>query len=84
MIDLNSVSKEELMEIPGVGPTLADNIIRFREEHGEINDVDDLREVSGISESTIEEIRVAMGESKEEEEDIGSGESGESEESEEW
>jgi len=84
MIDLNSASKEELMEIPGVGPTLADNIIRFREEHGEISDADDLREVSGISESTIEEIRSAMGESKEEEGDFESGESGESEESEEW
>ena len=80
-IDLNTASRDDLMEIEGIGPTLADNIIRFRDERGGIDSVNDLREVSGISESTLEELRLAAGEGEmsEGEEDIKS-----EEESEEW
>ncbi len=83
-IDLNTASKEDLMEIEGIDPTLADKIIQFRDEHGRISSVDELRDLSGISESTLEELRAAAGESEESEdvesEDIEEGE----EESEEW
>ncbi|MGE5609936.1 MAG: ComEA family DNA-binding protein [Bacillota bacterium] len=33
-IDLNLASREELMQIPGVGPSMADQIIKFREKYG--------------------------------------------------
>lgn len=86
-IDLNTASKEDLMEIEGISPMLADKIIDFRDERGGIDSVDDLREVGGISELTLEELRAAAGESEEEEEedietDEGSDEG--EEESEEW
>jgi competence protein ComEA len=77
-IDLNTASKEDLMEIEGIGPSLADRIIQFRDERGGLDNVDDLRELSGISESTIEGLRAAAGESEDVEgEDV-------EEESEEW
>ncbi len=84
-IDLNTASKEDLMEIEGIGASLADKIIQFRDERGGIDSVDELREVSGISESTLEDLRAAAGESEEEDEDVESEdiEEGE-EESEEW
>jgi competence ComEA-like helix-hairpin-helix protein len=83
-IDLNTASREDFMEIKGIDPPLADKIIEFRDERGGIDNVDDLREVGGISESTLEELRAAAGESGEEEiESEESSDEGE-EESEEW
>jgi len=85
-IDLNTASKEDLMEIEGISPSLADRIIQFRDQRGGIDKVDELRAVGGISESTLEELRAAAGESGESEsEDVESEniEEGE-EESEEW
>ncbi len=71
-LDLNTASREDLMEVEGVDFILADNIIGYREEHGGIDRVDDLRDLSGMSESTLEELRAATGESPEEnvEEDV--------------
>jgi competence ComEA-like helix-hairpin-helix protein len=79
-LDLNTASREDLMDIDGVSPTLADRIIQFRDERGGIDSVDDLRDVSGISPSVLKELRAASGES-------GAGEVmeiDEEEESEEW
>ena len=67
-IDLNTASRDDFMEIEGIGPTLADNIVRFREERGGVDSVDDLREGSGIDESTLEELRLAAGQGGESEE----------------
>ena len=33
-ININTASKEQLTELPGVGPAIADNIIAFRQENG--------------------------------------------------
>ncbi|RPJ36150.1 MAG: helix-hairpin-helix domain-containing protein [Planctomycetaceae bacterium] len=81
-IDLNTASKEDLLEVSGIDPSLADRIIQFRDERGGIDSVDELREVGGISESTIEELRAAAGES--ESADVESEGIEESEEEEEW
>jgi competence ComEA-like helix-hairpin-helix protein len=64
-IDLNTASREDFMEVAGIGPSLADRIIQFRDERGGIDSADDLREVSGMSESAIEDLRLAAGESEE-------------------
>lgn len=45
-----------LRQIEGVGPTTADNIIAFREEHG-VDGWDDLIKVKGIGPKTIEKIK---------------------------
>ncbi len=81
-IDLNTASKEDLLEVSGIDPSLADRIIQFRDERGGIDSVDELREVGGISESTLEELRAAAGES--ESADVESEGIEESEEEEEW
>ncbi len=61
-VDLNTASREDLMEIEGVDFVLADNIIGFREEHGGIGSADELRDLIGIDEPTLERIRMAAGE----------------------
>ena len=56
-IDLNKATKEELMTVPGIGPSTADNIINYRDEAGRFNSVDDLINVDRIGDKTLEKIR---------------------------
>ena len=55
-IDLNSASSEELESLKGIGPKLAQEIIRFRREHP-FDTPDDLVLVRGIGPKKLEDIR---------------------------
>jgi competence protein ComEA len=52
-ISINSASATELLDLPGVGPVLAERIVAFREQNGPFTSLDGLLEVSGIGESTL-------------------------------
>jgi competence protein ComEA len=56
-IDLNRATKAELLQLPGVGEHLAEDILTAREERGGFRQVDDLREVKGIGPMRLERIR---------------------------
>lgn len=53
-VDINLVTKEQLMEIDGIGEVTADKIISYRSETGVIYNMDILTDISGIGESTLE------------------------------
>lgn len=57
LVNVNSASVDELIALPGIGPTLAARIIAFREEHGPFSSVEDLRLVRGIGAKLLEKIR---------------------------
>ena len=63
-IDINTATAEELEQLMGIGPVLAQAIIDYRAEHGPFESVDELLEVSGIGESKLDNIRndVTLGE----------------------
>ena len=57
MININTADSTELQQITGVGPVTAEKIIRYREENGSFRTVDDLTNVSGIGEKTLEKMK---------------------------
>lgn len=56
-VDLNTADRAALDQLPGVGPVMADRIIAWRTEHGRFSSVDELGEVSGVGEKTLERLR---------------------------
>jgi len=57
MLELNSATRAELEELPGIGPALADRIVQHRTRVGRFSRVDDLLDVSGIGEKTLSRFR---------------------------
>jgi competence protein ComEA len=56
-VNLNTATQADLDTLPGVGPVTAQAILDWRAEHGGFTSVDELLEVSGIGEVTMEELR---------------------------
>ena len=56
-VSLNQATLEEFQTLPGIGPAKAMAIINYREEFGMFNSVDELTNVSGIGEKTLEKLR---------------------------
>lgn len=55
--NLNTASRDQLMELPGIGEVLADRIIEYRIEHDGFTSVEELLEVYGIGEKRLEDLR---------------------------
>ncbi|MBD3169872.1 MAG: hypothetical protein GF307_10350 [candidate division Zixibacteria bacterium] len=55
-ININKASPKELIALPGVGPVIAQRIIEYIEEKGEIQNVKDLISVKGIGPKKSEEL----------------------------
>lgn len=57
-VNLNTADAETLQrELVGIGATKAQAIVAYREEHGNFASVDELLEVKGIGEATLEKNR---------------------------
>ena len=56
-ININTAPAGELVKLVGIGETKAAAIIKYRNEHGAFKSVDEIVNVSGIGEKTLENIR---------------------------
>lgn len=57
LININQATKEELMQLPGIGESKALAIIAYREEHGDFQTTKDLMQISGIKEGVYNKIK---------------------------
>ncbi len=57
---LGSATVEQLDEIDGIGPTLAERIVEYRTENGGFSSLDELQDVDGIGEKRLETLREAL------------------------
>ena len=55
-VHLNTASVDDLEELPGVGPALAQRVVDYRTQHGAFHSVDDLRQVSGFGGQRFENL----------------------------
>lgn len=53
-VNLNTASASELDRLPGIGPSLAKEIIAYRESHGAFAKVEDLLSVPGIGPAKLD------------------------------
>lgn len=56
-VNINKASKEELMTLTGIGEAKADAIIRYREEKGNFDSIEDIMEIEGIKEGVFRKIQ---------------------------
>lgn len=56
-ININTATKEELMKLKGIGETISEAIIAYRQENGRFNSIEEIKEVNRIGQSTFENIK---------------------------
>lgn len=56
LVNLNLASQAELEGLPQVGPVTAQSIIAWRDQHGGFTSIDELLEVDGIGQKTLDQL----------------------------
>lgn len=56
-LDINSASAAQLEQVPGIGPSIANSIVRTREKSGPYHRLEDLLAIRGISKQRLEKLR---------------------------
>lgn len=56
-VQINAASKEQLEKITGIGSRKAESILKYREEHGPFQKIEDLLDIDGIGVKSLERIK---------------------------
>ena len=57
LININTAGVSELMTLPGIGESRANDIIRYRTENGGFGCIEDIKKVSGIKDAAYSKIK---------------------------
>lgn len=55
-ISINDVEAGELEDLPGIGPSLSNRIVEYRNMHGRFKDLENLKNVKGIGNKLFQKI----------------------------
>ena len=56
-VSINKADAEELQAVKGIGPSLAERIIEYRESNGGFKSLEQLKEVRGIGDAKFEKLK---------------------------
>jgi competence protein ComEA len=56
-LSINHATSQELKQLPGIGPVIAERIILFRKQKGTFHSLEDLLQVKGIGAKTFEKLK---------------------------
>jgi competence protein ComEA len=56
-ININTATAEQLDTLPGIGPAYAERIIRYRQEQGPFESIEQIMEVRGIGQVCFEDVK---------------------------
>lgn len=57
LVNINSANVQELETLDGIGPSMANKIIEYRETNGYFSSIEDIKNVSGIGEAKFNKIK---------------------------
>jgi competence ComEA-like helix-hairpin-helix protein len=55
-LNINTATKQQLMDLPGIGEVTAKRILKYREETGKFSTLEDLRSIKGISKNKLDRL----------------------------
>ena len=61
IVNINQASKEQLMTLTGIGESRAEDIIRYRKEHGGFQTIEEIMKVPGIKDAAFQKIKDSIG-----------------------
>ena len=56
-INLNTATSAELEQLPGIGPSIAQKVIDYRQTNGPFTAIEEIQNVSGIGPAKFEQIK---------------------------
>lgn len=56
-ININRATAEQLDQLNGIGPTRAQEIVKYRQDHGSFHRIEDIKNVPGIGDSTFNKFK---------------------------
>ena len=57
MVNINTASVAQLEQLPGIGPKMAEEIVKHREAKGPFKSVDEVKNVKGIGDQKFEAVK---------------------------
>ena len=57
LININTAAESELDSLPGIGPSRAKDIIKYRETNGGFKSIEEIKNIKGIGQSSFEKLK---------------------------
>jgi len=60
LVNLNTATKADLEKLPGIGPSMAQRILDYRQKNGPFKKVEELMNIQGIGEKSFLKLRTLI------------------------